>query len=236
MALDVMPFEDGYRVEMHARAEQARLGLLPFSGDPKEIPPTDLELDLTGIGRSLHALAASANGRLRVVQGSGKVDKSALTRMFPEVSTIHGTLSPSDREEAYATLECGVYVAEIENGIVQLGPLAMRTDRMVAVGSGEIDLGTEELSVHCAAMPRRGIGLSASTITNSYIKLGGSLSEPELSLSPLKAARDTGAAVLTGGLSILGRAVFNRVSAETNLCLRALKIDEKREEKKKRGH
>jgi hypothetical protein len=102
------------------------------------------------------------------------------------------------------------------------------------VGHGEVGLETEKLILHWATKPRKGVGLSAGTITNNYVKLGGSLSEPQLTISPLKAARATGAALFTGGLSILGRAVFDRISAERNVCKRALEIERKRERKGRR--
>jgi uncharacterized protein involved in outer membrane biogenesis len=233
VTLDLAPTDDGYRIEVNGQAEQARLSLFPFSGDPSEIAPMDLDVQLIGSGRTLHSMAASADGRIRIVQGQGKIDNSALTQMGADVlSTLYGMLNPFMKEEAFTKLECSVFLVEIEDGIARLGPLVMLTDKFVDVGHGEINFETEELSLHSAIKPRKGIGLSASAITNNYMKLGGSLSEPRLEVSPLKAARATGAAVLTGGLSILGRAVFNRISAERKVCQRALEIAEKREKKR----
>jgi uncharacterized protein involved in outer membrane biogenesis len=235
MTLDVAPVGDGYRVELHGQAEQARLSLFPFSGDPDEIAPMDLEVWLTGTGRSLHSIASSADGRIRIVQGAGKIDNSALTRMGADVlSKLYGVLNPFMKQEKFTELDCSVFLVEIEDGVARIGPLAVRTDRMVVVGRGEVGFETERLTLHWATKPRKGVGLSAGAITNNYVKLGGSLSEPQLTISPLKAARATGAALFTGGLSILGRAVFDRISAERNVCKRALEIERKRERKGRR--
>jgi uncharacterized protein involved in outer membrane biogenesis len=235
LTLEVAPTDDGYHVEVGGRAEQARLGLFPYSGDPSEIAPMELEFQLAGSGRSLHAMAASADGRIRIVQGAGKIDNSTLTRMGADVlSKLYGILNPFMKQEPFTTLECSVFLVEIEDGIARLGPLATRTDKTVMVGGGTVDLETEKLSLSWVTKPRKGIGLSTSVITDNYVKLGGSLHEPRLAISPLKAVRATWATVFTGGLNVVARTVFNRISAERNVCRLALETAEKREQKRGR--
>jgi len=70
--------------------------------------------------------------------------------------------------------------------------------------------------------PRKGIGLSASMITNPYIKLGGTLSSPSIQLKELQAVASTGAAVATLGLSLVAKGMFDRVTAEKKVCKEAL--------------
>ena len=108
---------------------------------------------------------------------------------------------------------------------------AGETDKMVVVGKGGVDLETEKLNVTWASKPRRGVGLSASAVTNSYIKLGGTMSKPRITIKPLKAVAATGATIATGGLSLLVRGLFDRATAEKKVCDRALKKVEKRAQK-----
>jgi hypothetical protein len=76
--------------------------------------------------------------------------------------------------------------------------------------------------------PRKGIGISASMITNPYIKLGGTLADPSLELKPLEAVTSTGVAVATMGLSLVAKGMFDRVTAEKKVCKHALEeIEEK---------
>ena len=74
-----------------------------------------------------------------------------------------------------------------------------------------------------AAKPRRGVGLSASALTNSYIKLGGTLSEPSLTIKPLQAVTATTAAVATAGLSILAKGFWDRFTSGKRSCRKAKK-------------
>jgi len=99
---------------------------------------------------------------------------------------------------------------------------------MILVGTGKVDLETEELNVVWATKPRKGVGISASVITNSSIRLGGTLSDPRITIRPLEALAVTGAAVATGGLSLLAHGLFDRVTAEKKVCREAQEDYEKR--------
>jgi hypothetical protein len=70
--------------------------------------------------------------------------------------------------------------------------------------------------------PRKGVGLSASAITNSYIRLGGTLLHPSIEIKPLEAVATTGVAVATMGISLVAKGLFDRVTAEKKVCERAM--------------
>ncbi len=72
-----------------------------------------------------------------------------------------------------------------------------------------------------AAKPRKGIGLSASAVTNPYLKLGGTLSKPSISVKPLGAAAATAAAWTTGGLSFLAKGFWDRATSGNKICRQA---------------
>ena len=55
----------------------------------------DMDLELTGVGRSLHAIASTADGRLLNVQGAGKIDNSMLTAIAADpLSKLYSALNP----------------------------------------------------------------------------------------------------------------------------------------------
>jgi uncharacterized protein involved in outer membrane biogenesis len=217
--------EDGiYRFAATGNAEQARMGLLAYTGDPGEIAPVDLELELSGRGASLHEIASSVNGTLLIAQGPGRIDNSILTRMSADpLSKLYGTLNPFTKEEPYTELQCSVTWVELQDGVARIEPLALRTDKMVVLAKGQIDFETERLKIDWATKPRKGVGLSAGSIANEYVKLGGTLSNPVITVSPLKAAGEAGATVMTAGMWLLYKSVFNRVTAERRVCELALK-------------
>ena len=99
----------------------------------------------------------------------------------------------------------------------------MRSDKMKIVGHGKIQLETEKIDFSWTAKPRRGIGLSASIITNPYVKLSGTLSKPHVTVKPLHAAGATAAAVGTAGLSLLAKGFWDRLTSTKRVCKKARK-------------
>ena len=213
------PEGDTYRLTLHTQAEKVHYSLSRAAENREQRVPHDLLLDLTGAGTSLHDIAGSADGRIIILQGEGRMDNSALDLLTTDVlGKLFSSLNPFSRQEPYTRFECGVLVIYIEQGVARLRPLIAVTDKMKIAGRGRIDLSTEKLDISWVAKPRKGIGLSASAITNPYIKLGGTLSAPALTVKPLQATTATAAAITTGGLSILAKGFWDRFTSGTRAC------------------
>jgi hypothetical protein len=136
-------------------------------------------------------------------------------------------LNPFRKEDPFTELDCAVLVALAEDGQVRLDPIAGRSKKITIVGDGRVNLETEKIGFQWATKPRSGIGLSATAITNSFIRVSGSLTDPDLDLKPLDAVVSTGAAVATAGLSLLARGFYDRVTAEKKVCKNAIKRAER---------
>ncbi len=80
-----------------------------------------------------------------------------------------------------------------------------------------------KINLSWTAKPRRGLGLSASSITNQYLKLSGTLSKPRVTVKPLKATATTTAAVGTAGLSLLAKGFWDRFTSTKRVCKNAEK-------------
>jgi hypothetical protein len=139
-------------------------------------------------------------------------------------------LNPFRKDDPYTTYECAILLVDLKDGLATLEPLAVRTSKMTVVGHGKIAFATEELDLSWAAKPRKGVGLSASAITNPYIKLGGTLASPSLEVKPMQSVTAAGTAAATGGLSILARGLWDRATAERKVCNQALKEAARRAE------
>jgi hypothetical protein len=137
--------------------------------------------------------------------------------------TLLQAFNPFPGEEAATELQCGVALLSFSDGLATLEPMAFQSDMMTLLGDGKIDLRTEELNLEWITKPRKGIGISASMITNPYIKLGGTLAEPSVELKPMEAVASTGVAVATMGLSLVAKGMYDRVTAEKKVCKKALK-------------
>jgi hypothetical protein len=217
------PYEDAYRATVTLTAEQLPLTLSESGEEGQQRSPHDARVKLQGQGRSLHEMAATAEGNLVVIQGAGAFNAGTLLPLTRDaLSQLASSIGITSQQESTG-LECGVHVYTFLDGRVRLDPFALVTDEAQIVGRGTLDLKTEKLDVAWAAKPRKGIGLSASAITNPYVKLGGTLSKPSISVQPLRAAAATAAAWTTGGLSFLAKGFWDRATSGKKICRKARK-------------
>ncbi len=217
------PSASGYRLATRGHLRGAHL--VTSSADPssEKAPNLDLEFRLKGEGRSLHELAASLDGGAVVILGSGEVS-NAYEHLTTSglVPGLLDALNPFRKSSDHTDFECGVAVVVLTGGKAVAEPIAVRTDKLTVVGRGRVDLRTEAIDLVWTLKPRRGIGLSPGAIANPYVKLGGTLSAPALEMKPLEAAASTGAAVATLGLTVLLQGLYDRITAEKNVCADAL--------------
>ena len=236
-SLDLEPLDGTYRFETRLGLDDARVEFLSHGADPQKWPPIDLRFDLSGEGRSPRELAASLNGYATLDVGTGSLDPSILDLLvFDALTQLMEALNPFRKEDKITEMECAVIVARVEDGRTVIEPLALRTDKMTVAGHGTINLQNEKLDLDWTAKPRKGIGVSVNVIVNPYVKIGGTLGNPNLEVKPLRAATATGVAVATAGVSLLARGLWDRVTAEKKICKSARKqVKEIKEEIDKGG-
>ncbi len=218
------PVGDSYRLHTVLDIDAVRLDLQGVdSANAALEPPIDLEVRLDVVGRSPHGFASSANGSVQVVIGKGVLDSKILDLVTADfLLTLLTAFNPFAKEDATTELQCGVAQMIFEDGFATLEPMALQSDKMTMLGKGNIDLNTEKLNLQWVTKPRKGIGLSASMITNPYIKLGGTLSNPSVQLKGAEAVASTGVAVATLGLSLVAKGMLDRITAEKKVCKQAL--------------
>ena len=82
-----------------------------------------------------------------------------------------------------------------------------------------MDLNRESLNVVLNTRSRTGVGISASKALTPYMKLGGNFSYPRIGVNAKGVVVSGGAAVATGGLSILAEGMWDRwVATSVNPC------------------
>jgi hypothetical protein len=94
---------------------------------------------------------------------------------------------------------------------------------MTMIGDGAVNLATERINLQWITKPRKGFGISATMLTNPYVRLGGTLADPSIQLKEADAVLSTGAAVATAGISLAARGLWDRITAEKNVCKKAHK-------------
>ena len=74
------------------------------------------------------------------------------------------------------------------------------------------------MDISVRTTPRKGISISTAELFNPYVKIVGSLGKPALAVDEQGVLISGGAAVATGGLSILAKAAWDRVGRRGNPC------------------
>lgn len=81
-----------------------------------------------------------------------------------------------------------------------------------------VDLEKEALNLSLQIKQRKGLGITLVGVANSFMKLRGTLRTPVMRLDPTGSATTAGAAVATGGLSLLAKGLWDRASSQSGIC------------------
>ena len=208
--------------------KQLTPGLLPKLKEKHLIDDgkTDITFKGTGKGKSVAEIMAGFNGNLLVTVGKGVLQNSSLDLAGADLmSQTLSMVNPLAKEDKTTQLQCAVVRFDIKDGIAATEKgIAMETSKMTVVGGGIINLKTEELDLGVRPHPRQGIGVGAGQLAE-IVRLGGTLAEPKAktdTVAAMKTAAKVGAAVATGGLSILAGGLFDRTTADEHPCDTAL--------------
>jgi uncharacterized protein involved in outer membrane biogenesis len=190
-----------------------------------EVPLIGLTTDIQTSGRSVHELAANANGKVLLTQGPGKVDNSAMGLVAGDILTeLLSALNPFAKEEPYSVWECTVFGMDVVDGVATINPMLAQSEKLTIVAEGAVDFNDERLDIRFNTKPRRGVGVSANMFLTPFIQLGGRMSAPRLTLDKSGVIFSGGAAVLTGGLSFFVKGAADRASGASDRCAAALAI------------
>jgi len=222
---------DTPHLRLNLHGEDVRLGLASAPGqDPSTFPPMEIEVALEGTGTTRHEVAASLNGKLRAYLGSGQYASAGLDRLFTDFITEFFTLlNPFHKTSTTTQLECAVLGADAKAGIVKVFPLIYHTQYLTTISQGTVNLDTEKIDLAFNSKPRKGLGLSAGTIINPFIKLGGTLAAPAVQLDPAGTITSGGLAVATLGISLLAKSMADRFLSSNDPCGDARKEIAKRD-------
>jgi hypothetical protein len=207
-------------IEFKADVDDMKFGLGGYDNlEPEKIPPSDVQIDLAGKGKSLHEIVQSLDGHVYWYTGSGIVPNSRLKFFFSDLVTeVLTTLNPLSQKSNLTTVDCGVVAAEFANAQVVIEPIVIQTDKTIAFSEGVVDLASEELELIFNTQARKGLGLSASSVTNPFFKIGGTLKNPAIEFDKTRGMISGGTMFATAGLSILYKSVSDRFLSSKDPC------------------
>ncbi|GAB5415308.1 MAG: hypothetical protein Cons2KO_29110 [Congregibacter sp.] len=213
-------------VQFNSEVTGFPLGITSSAKEYEELPTYDLQLALASEGSTPRALAAALDGTVFMRGGEGTLKDMSLsfaTESFL-AQLVNKLLPVVKTSEPDMQIECSVLAARAEDGVVTLDPgFVLRSQRVDLSARGAIDLNDESLALRFDNQARKGLGISAASLVNPYVQIGGTLSSPSLGLDVTSSAIAGGAAIATGGLSSLAKPLYGRFLKRSNPCEVAIK-------------
>jgi uncharacterized protein involved in outer membrane biogenesis len=182
--------------------------------------PTDINVDLRGNGGSVRSLMAGLNGDIQVVMGQGRVNNTLINWGGGDILTqLMSNLNPMAKKEDYTPISCGVVRFVVRDGMANAPKgIALETNKLDIVGDGTANLKTEGLDFGIKPNVKEGLGVGVGNLAG-MVRLSGTLGSPSVGVDAAEAAKTalkTGAAVATGGLSVLGGALLDKTGATSS--------------------
>jgi uncharacterized protein involved in outer membrane biogenesis len=214
---DVNAGADPPMTKIQLNAKDLNYGFLLRSLDVTDLleGQIDLHVDLSGSGATRYNFLGNATGRITIIGGPGRISGRRIDLWAADL--IPTMLSPKWQREAVTEMNCFVAHIELQEGQAEIEDLLLDTQRITIAGSGKLDLKTEALNVIIAPRPKRA---SLVSLANP-VRIEGTLSEPEVSVTRLPRRRRLAGTGLLAGLvnpAFLLFALSDSGTGEANPC------------------
>jgi len=165
-------------------------------GKDRDQPPLEgllrANVRLAGKGRSIHELAASADGSVVAILPQGEIRASLAELCGIDLRALGLMLSG---RKPMTTLRCGVAAFDVSDGKLTSKALVVDTEPVLITGSGVLDLNSEALDFQFRGHPKH-VRLRLRT----SLLVQGTLTEPAVRLETASSAAQAGAGVALGVL------------------------------------
>ena len=186
---------------------------VPVSGGPMQI-----NASVNGRGASLREMAATLGGSATLRGGAALVRsekagtaESLLTSLFPLFS---------EKSAPQLKLECFAARLPFKNGQANGAVVGARSEVSQLITSGQVDMKRQSVDLRGRVRARNGVSIGLAALTGD-ISITGPLRKPKMALDPAgapSALARLGAAVVTGGLSLVATAAWDAANPGANPC------------------
>jgi hypothetical protein len=228
--LDLRPGESGAELLLTIQGTALAMGLPAVTVEEMQsLPRYDVDTVLSGAGVTVREMAGSLDGYVRLVAGPGDIKTGALSFFTNDfLSEVLNTVNPFVKSDPYTHYECAVILLRLKDGVVEGEPAAvLQSKRLRIFANATVDLKSEKLIATIRTVPTKGLGISFSDLINPYTMISGTLASPSLTLDPEGVLVEGGAAVATGGISIVAKRFKDRFLSAKDACGKAVaEVDE----------
>jgi hypothetical protein len=176
-------------------------------------------VNLTSRGNSQAELASNVSGLVYLELGAGPMDYSKMMLLTADVASSAFEILIPGIDKQPQRLECGVTLGVFKDGIgaTPYG-YAARTHQANLVGKLELDLRKELLHMSFSSSSRKGMGISVGNVFSNTVEIEGPLTDPKIIPNATGLLWRSWAALMTGGLSVVGESVLKRALSSENPC------------------
>jgi hypothetical protein len=176
---------------------------------------------LAGTGNSVAQLMAGLDGQILLDLRDMELKKSLLTKFG---QGLLQTVDPFDKGTETAELVCAIMRFDVKDGIADAEEkIVAQFTKVTWFGGGTIDLKTEALDIGAQSKPRVGVGSIGGLA--GLVHIGGTLGNPRAVPDPkgmVKAYGETYLTVVTGGLYLLVKGIWDKTHADSDVCAAVL--------------
>jgi uncharacterized protein involved in outer membrane biogenesis len=192
--------------------------MLAVAGSKREIRggKTNVSADISARGDSLHGFASTASGNVLMVMGPATLGHPA-GGGDETFNRLAEAVNPFRQVDPTTEISCAVARLPLQGGVARIDrSIAVETNKIGANASGSLDFRNETLDLSIKPQIRKGISLNISQIA-SLVHFRGPFTAPTVGVDAMAsaaAAATIGAALSTGGASLLGQMLITNVAAD----------------------
>ena len=181
---------------------------------------------LNSEGKSLAAILANADGGGSLYFEDLLLKKGTLGLFSSDVmrQTLDA-INPFSKKQKDTDIECSAFAFLIKDGLLTTpyGIAAEATDYSLT-GKGQVNFKNEDINLEFTTKPKKGLGLGFGKLAG-LVQVKGTLGLPLVTFNPkgiFQIGATVGAAIATGGLSLLAQGQLEKLQAKSESCARAL--------------
>ncbi|MDB5759854.1 MAG: hypothetical protein JWM30_3143 [Burkholderia sp.] len=185
-----------------------------------------IDANVDGRGESLREMAASLNGLATIRGGATLIRSEKAGEVESMLTSMQALLSEKDAPQI--RLACFAGTLPFSNGVAAKAVVGARSEASKLLTSGSVDLKRQSTDLHGRVRARSGISLGIAALTGD-VSISGPLRKPKMALDPVgtpSALARLGAAVVTGGLSLVATAAWDTANPGQDPCEAAIRGDD----------
>ena len=184
-------------------------------------------LEFSATGESIASMLANSNGN-GYAEIRNLIVKNEMLKFVSGdlVSEAAGALNPLENKSKTTKFNCTAVKIDLQDGMLNApnGYIA-DAEAFTITGKAKVNFKEQGLDIEVNTNPKEGLGLSLGELARA-IKVGGTIESPKVELNPEGVAElgaTIGAAVATGGLSLLAQGQLEKLKAKSEVCASVIK-------------